>query len=168
MPNPFSVRTATADDKSAVGLLLDASYSALMKRGYDDATLSAALPNITQANPILLSSGTYYVAEAEGERIVGCGGWTVERPGNGEVEAGLGHICHFGTHPDWIGHGVGTSIFARCERAARAQEVNRFECYASLNAERFYAGLGFEVAGPIDIKLGPDLIFPSILMTRSI
>ncbi len=118
----------------------------------------------------MLASQTYFVAEPDTEPklLVGCGGWTHERPGTGELVEGLGHIRHFGTHPDWIGQAVGRSIYAACERQARAAGVTRFECYSSLNAEGFYAALGFVVAGRIEIELGPGLNLPSVLMRRSI
>jgi GNAT superfamily N-acetyltransferase len=167
-PVSLTVRTATPDDRSRVTGLLEASYPVLMRKGYDQPVLSAALPAMTRANPALLSSGTYYVAETERRRIVGCGGWTLERPGTGEIEPGLGHVRHFATHPDWIGRGVGRSIYAACARAARAADVTRFECYSSLNAEGFYAALGFVAVRPVDIRLGPNIVLPSILMRRSI
>ena len=51
---------------------------------------------MTRANPGLLASGTYYVAESRDSLIVGCGGWTRESPVDGGIEPGLGHIRHFG------------------------------------------------------------------------
>jgi GNAT superfamily N-acetyltransferase len=81
-----------------------------MKAGYDAFFLSAALPLMTRANPTLLQSGTYYLSETQDGTIIGCGGWTFERPGGGEVVPGLVHIRHFATHPDWIGRGIGTAL----------------------------------------------------------
>ena len=148
--------------------MLAASYGTLMRPDYNPAVLAAALPAITKASPVLLASETYFVAEAKLGLLVGCGGWTRERPGKGDVAEGLGHIRHFGTHPDWIGRAVGRSIYAACERQARAAGVTRFECYSSLNAKWFYAALGFETVRRIEIELGPGLTLPSILMTRSL
>ena len=39
----------------------------------------------------------------EEAQIVACGGWSLERPGYGEVVQGLGHLCHFAVHPDCMG-----------------------------------------------------------------
>jgi N-acetylglutamate synthase-like GNAT family acetyltransferase len=165
--NKFEVRTAEPTDESAVNQLLEASYPALMKRGYDAAVIRAALPMMTKSNPALLASGTYYVAITNDEEIVGCGGWTKERPGSEETASGLAHIRHFGTHPKWVRQGVGRSIYARCEADAAKAAIGRFECYASVNAVGFYAALGFRRVREMSVPMGP-LAFPVILMERRI
>jgi N-acetylglutamate synthase-like GNAT family acetyltransferase len=139
-----------------------------MRPSYDKAVLTAALPMITQANQVLLSSGNYYLAEAWLGCAVGCGGWTRERPGSGEMVPDLGHIRHFATHPDWIRRGIGCAVYKKCENQARRVGVRRFECYASLNGERFYEALGFKAVREIAVPMGQDLRFPSILIERSI
>jgi N-acetylglutamate synthase-like GNAT family acetyltransferase len=112
---------------------------------------------MTRANPKLLSSGTYYVAESEDGTVVGCGGWTREHPGGETAVEGVGHIRHFGTHPDWTRKGIGGVIFRRCEEDARASGIGEFECQSSLNAESFYSALGFERIGVFDNQMGPDV-----------
>ena len=140
----FTVTVATPEDDVAVGALLDASYPVLMQPAYDPVLLARALPLMTQANPALLASGTFYLAKTEHNLVIGCGGWTRERPGDGRVEDGLGHLRHFATHPAWIGRAVGRSIYEICEREARFAGRTRLACYASLNAEGFYAALGLQ------------------------
>lgn len=164
----FTVRVAMADDAPAVGDLLEASYPALMRDSYEPVVLAAALPAMTRANPILLASGTYYLAETGRGLAVGCGGWSRERPGRGDVEPGLAHLRHFATHPDWTGRGAGRAIYDLCEQEARAGGVERFECYSSLNAQGFYASLGFKVIEPFDLPFGPDCTLPSLRMERAI
>lgn len=164
----FTIRVAAPEDEPLVSALLSASYPVLMRPSYDKAVLAAALPMITQANPVLLSSGTYYLAEAGPGRAVGCGGWTRSRPGNGEAVPELGHIRHFATHPDWVRQGIGYAVYKQCEDQARSLGVRRFECYASLNGEQFYKALGFKAVQEIAVPMGQDLRFPSILMERSI
>jgi predicted N-acetyltransferase YhbS len=80
----------------------------------------------------------------------------------------LGHLRHFGTHPDWAKQGIGRAVYRLCEASARAAGVNELECYSSLNAERFYQALGFESVCTIDVAMTPDLAFPSVRMKRSI
>jgi hypothetical protein len=75
----FRIRTARQDDLTAIERVLAASYPVLMAGAYEPALLARALPMMTKAQPRLVGSGTYYVAEAEGE-IVGCGGWSPEAP----------------------------------------------------------------------------------------
>lgn len=164
----ISVRQTTHRDGPLVCALLSASYPDLMSQGYEGAILEALLPTITKANPALLSSGTYYLAESNDGTGAGCGGWTRERPGSGEIVSGLAHIRHFATHPDWVGRGIGRAIYAVCQEKARSAGVRQFECYATLNAEGFYAALGFAKLKPVDVAVGPGLVLSSILMTRSI
>lgn len=168
MPADFTVRIATPGDAARVGELLSASYSELMPSAYDAAALAPVLGAMTRANPALLATGTYFAAETGDGRLVGCGGWTPERPGSGDVSPGLGHIRHFATHPNWIGRGIGRAIYDRCETQARAAGLERFECYASLNAEKFYAALGFTPVRNFEVEMGESLKFPSVLMLRSL
>ena len=123
---------------------------------------------MTRANATLLSAGTYYLAVSDNGLVVGCGGWTRERPGSGEVGPALAHIRQFATHPDWTGRGIGRAIYAKCEREARSDGVQRFECYSSLNAEGFYAALGFHPIQQIALPMEQGLEVPSILMERLI
>jgi predicted N-acetyltransferase YhbS len=114
-----------------------------------------------------LSSGAYHVAETEG-RIVGSGGWSFNRPGSDETEPGLAHVRHFAVHPDWARRGVGRAIYGACEAQARIAGARRFECYATLSGEGFYAALGFRTVGRIDVRMGENAILPSLLMERNI
>ncbi len=168
MAAQFSVRPATPDDASAVTALLEASYPVLMTAGYDDATLALALPLMTRANPALLKSGTFYVAETPDGRLVGCGGWTFEHPGSGKTEPGLVHIRHFGTHADWTGRGVGRAIFERCLNDAGSSGARKFQCYSSLNAEGFYTALGFRAVRREAVRMSDELTLPVVFMERPI
>lgn len=162
----YSIRIAKPNDAAGVDALLQASYPQLMAPAYDAVLLAPALELMTKANALLLASGTYYVAEAAEGAIVGCGGWTSQRPGTGEVESGLGHLRHFGTHPQWTRRAIGRAIYAACEASARLEGVTAFQCYSSLNAEEFYAALGFERLCKIDLALTPEVSLPGVLMRR--
>ena len=158
---------AGPDDAAAVRQVLEDSYPALMAGAYPPELLARALPLITRPHPQLLAGGTYYLAELEGSPA-GCGGWSFEAPGSELVEPGLAHIRHFAVRSGWAGRGVGRALYERCAHDARAAGARDFEAQASLNGELFYAALGFVRVGPIDVSMGPDLAFPSILMRRAI
>ncbi len=168
MSADFALRVATPEDETSVSELLKASYSVLLPPSYDEAILAVALPMITRANPALLSAGTFFVAETAGGLIIGCGGWTRESPGEGNVVPELGHLRHFAIHPKWIGRTIGRSIFALCEEQARSAGVRRFECYSGLNSEGFYTALGFERIRQMAIPIGQDSKLPVVVMQRSI
>jgi GNAT superfamily N-acetyltransferase len=116
---PYALRVAGPADAEAVTALLAASYPALLAAAYTADVLAATLPLMTKANPRLLASGTYYVAEADGGSLAGCGGWTAEMPGSGEVVPGVGHIRHFATHPQWTRRGVASAMLVRGDGARR-------------------------------------------------
>lgn len=178
MTGDFTLRTARLEDKAAVTALLKASYPVLMAPSYDTETLPEALRLMTRAQPRLLRSGSFYVAEpADGStagqniadrNIIGCGGWSRESPVTGKATGTLGHIRHFGTHPDWTGRGVGRAIFDLCAAQARDAGITEFECCSSLNAEGFYARLGFTAVGRMDFPLRRHRVFPGVLMRRGI
>ena len=159
-----SIRVARPEDSGALGALLVVSYSRLLARHYDQDLLRIALPFVTRANPTLLASETYYVAES-GDGIVGCGGWSMERPGTGETAGGEAYIRHVATHPEWLGRGIGRSLLARCFAEARPL-VRTLHCFSTLNAEPFYRACGFETVGPMEVPMGPTLKFPAVLMMR--
>jgi GNAT superfamily N-acetyltransferase len=160
------VRVAKPEDAPAVESVLRASYPELLARAYPAELLAVVLPIMTRANPVLLASGTYYLAEDAGGAPVGCGGWTFERPGTQtpSTDRTLAHIRHFATRADWARRGVGRALLERCEQDARARGVRRFDCLSSLAAERFYAAYGFTAVEPVTTRFGPGAQFPSTRM----
>ena len=165
--DPLTIRVATPGDAGAVGALLRESYPVLMRPAYGEA-LSAVLDVMVRANPDLLASGSYYVAESERGCVVGAGGWTRERPGDGAVEPAHAHLRHFATHPRWCRRGVARRIYERCEVRARETGIRCLECYSSLNAVAFYAALGFETVAGIDVTMGEGRSLAGVLMRRRI
>ncbi|MEM6668979.1 MAG: GNAT family N-acetyltransferase [Pseudomonadota bacterium] len=161
------VRPATSKDEDRMTVVLEASYSTLLRAHYTLSLLKSVLPVITKANSSLLASGSYFVAQKNGEMIVGCGGWTPERPDNGEQEEGVGHIRRFAAHPDHTGDGVGRAIYEVCEAQARSGGVTRFEAYATLSAVGFYRALGFTSIERIDVRFA-SFRCPSLKMVMNI
>lgn len=162
-----AIRIAGPADEAAVRQVLEDSYPALMAGSYDPELLARAMPLMVRPHPRLLAGGTYFLAE-EDKQPVGCGGWSLERPGEDAVEPGLAHIRHFAVRTGKAGRGVGRALYARCEQDARAAGATRLEVQSSRNGEPFYAALGFVRVGPILVPMGPELDFPSILMVRDI
>jgi N-acetylglutamate synthase-like GNAT family acetyltransferase len=164
--SPFRIRIATPADIGGVSDLLTTSYGELLAGHYDPALLSRALPLIAKANPALVASGRYYVADANENRIIGCGGWSLERPGTGELESGLAHVRHFATQPGWVRRGVAKALLLRCIRDADVHGAEAMEAFSTLSAVDFYGALGFGVIEETKVELAPDLAFPSVLMRR--
>ena len=168
MTESVKVRVSVPDDSARISSLLRESYPVLMRPAYDAKLLEQVLPRITVAQSDLLASGSYYVAEAPDGNIIGCGGWTRERPGTNEISAKVGHIRHFGVHPKWTRCGVGKALYLQCKRDARDAGIARLECYASLNGEIFYSALGFRRLAQIEVEMFDGLLFPSVHMVADI
>jgi GNAT superfamily N-acetyltransferase len=162
----YRLRVAGPADAEAVSAVLAASYPALLADHYAPDVLAATLPLMTKANPKLLASGTYYVAEVDGGNLAGCGGWTPEKPGSGEVVTGIGHIRHFATHPDWTRRGIASAMLARCIEEAKSRGITTMEAFATLSAADFYRVHGFGPIGPIDVPMTAEIVLPSLWMRR--
>jgi predicted N-acetyltransferase YhbS len=162
------IRISQPTDFDAVGALLVASYTKLLSSGYRSEILRRALPHITRPKPELLACGTYYVAETDQGKVVGCGGWTMEEPGSGKVVEGEAHIRHFAVHPESVRRGIGGSLIGRCFSDARSAGIHKLYCLSTLNAVRFYQAFDFHTVGPTDIPLEPGFLFPYVLMRRDI
>jgi hypothetical protein len=95
-----------------------------MAAANDVDLLVRALPPMP-APPKLLSSGTYMLAEADGQPF-GCGGGTETAAGSDQTNVGEAHIRHFATHADWKGAGYGGCFAAGVKRRQARREVKRF------------------------------------------
>lgn len=162
------LRVATLEDSEAVASVLGPSYSLLMAGAYPPDLLARTLPAITLANPDLLSSGRYYLVEAETGEPAGCGGWSPNPPGRPDVDPDRAHIRHFATHPAWTRRGVGRLLYERCAADARAAGFTLFEAWSSLNGESFYASLGFRPLERIETTMPGGMLFPAMRMERAI
>ena len=162
----ITIRPAVPEDGEVLSDLLAASYRNLEEGGhYDPRVLADALPLMSRANPKLLASGTYYVAESGGEPAA-CGGWTVEKPGTGEVIEGVAHIRHFATHPSHLRKGLARLLLDRCIAEAEAAGMRLMRSQATLPAVPFYAAAGFQLLGPIKVEMGPGVVLPAMDMER--
>lgn len=173
MPKAFEISIASMDDYEELSELFSASYPALMKKtdtngGYAEEELSAALPLITKPNKQLLSSNTFYVLRDKENKIMACGGWTAERPGDGNIETNIAHIRHFATHPKAVRKGYGRAIIEFCKNEARNAGCFSMECFSSLNAESFYAATGFVRDTLTKVTLKDDVTFSAILMKQDL
>jgi GNAT superfamily N-acetyltransferase len=160
-------RTATPADQDLLSNLLAAAYGELAQGSYDSEALAAALPLMSLANPKLLASGSYYIAEIDGA-AAGCGGWTREKPGSGEIVDGVGHIRHFATHPAHLRRGVARLLLEHCLAEARAAGMQVMMSQSTLLAEQFYAAAGFRTIGPIMVEMGPGVVLPAVEMRQAL
>ena len=105
------VRRASAEDAREINLVLEASYSVMLKGSYDPEALEAFLPHVVTAEAELLASGSFFLAICEGQAVA-CGGWSL-RSAEGEQEEGCGHLRQFAVHPSWAGRGAAVVLSER-------------------------------------------------------
>lgn len=162
----IKIRVACPADEAAVSALLDSCYSALLPAAYSAQVLATALPLMTRANPRLLASGTYFVAETGQGAILGAGGWTPETPGTAIIDAGAGHIRHFATDPGALRQGIARAIMRACLDGARNSGLAEMQCFATLNARLFYEAAGFETVREHTVLLAGSTPFNCLFMRQ--
>ena len=165
LPLIYSIRAAEIGDAERVTALLQLSYPVLLERDYPSELLRRALPRISVARPELLRSGSYYVAETPQGQIVAAGGWSWSSPLSASTPAGMGHIRHVVTSPDFVRRGVARAILDRAMDHAAEEGVRRLECLSTRTAVPFYEALGFKTLAEIELSLGLDVRFPAVHMT---
>jgi GNAT superfamily N-acetyltransferase len=138
----------------------------MLKPDYAPSVLVTCLPLITRARPELLRSGTYYMAEDSDGAAIAAGGWTHSGPQGGVGPRDVGHIRHVVTHPRAVRQGLARSLMERSFAAARNSGVRWMMCQSTRTAEPFYASMGFQRRGEIEIMLRPGIGFPAVEMIR--
>jgi len=122
-----------------------------------------ALPLISRAQPQLISSGTYYVAEDEAGRLVGAGGWT-----RSPRRRDIGQVRHVVTDHRLTRKGIGRALMTHIFKTARAAGIGHLQCQSTRTAVPFYAACGFRELGPIEVPLRPRIAFPAVAMERDL
>ena len=163
----LAIRVAGAGDIGAIDRLLGRSYPTLLKRDYPPSVLVLALPAMTRAQPGLLASGTYYLAELGGV-VVGAGGWTQQAPGGRPGQRGVGHVRHVATDPDHARRGIGRALMAHVMLTAKASGMASLDCLSTRTAVPFYASLGFVAVGERKVTFPGDIAFPVVAMTAQL
>lgn len=151
------IRSATIADIPALEKLIEASVRVLGQGYYTDEQIEASLAEIFGVDTQLISDGTYFVAEADGQ-IVGCGGWGKRQTlfgsdvhKSGSVDALLdpakdaARIRAFYVHPNSARRGIGKQLLKSCEDAARSAGFNRVELIATLPGKPMYAAMGYTI-----------------------
>jgi GNAT superfamily N-acetyltransferase len=164
MTEVVTFRPARPPDLSGVDALLARSYPKLLAVDYPPSVLVTALPLISRARPELMHCGTYWVAVEAGGAIVAAGGWTMGAPDGAGVVASVGHVRHVVTDVDHVRRGIGRDLMGRAMAQARSASIVRLDCLSTRTAVPFYAALGFQVLGDVDVALRPGIVFPAVKM----
>jgi GNAT superfamily N-acetyltransferase len=161
----LTLRRTNRADLAALDLLYSRSYSALLKADYPPSTLVLALPLIARAQPRLLTSGTFYVAERGGTPLA-AGGWSWGGPQGGASPTHMAHVRHLICDHRHVRQGIGRALMTHVIAEAKAAAARVLDCQSTLTAVPFYASLGFREVGPVLITLRPGIEFPAVRMQR--
>ncbi|MBM7066671.1 GNAT family N-acetyltransferase [Actibacterium sp. 188UL27-1] len=155
----LTIRPSEPRDLAAVDALLARSYPTLLKADYPPSIMVTAVPLLSRAQPALITSGTYYVAETEQEEIVGAGGWTAKR----RIRAAA-DIRHLVTDHRRVRQGIGRKLMTHVLAEAEVARIRRVDCWATRTAVPLYQSLGFVTLGPIEVPLSGGIRFPAVQM----
>jgi GNAT superfamily N-acetyltransferase len=151
-------------DLAAVDALLSRSYPRLLAKDYPPSMMVMAVPRLMRAQPRLLATGTYFLAEDQEGRVLAAGGWTRAAPqGMGALED-TGHVRHVATDPAVARRGIGRALMTRVMRDARGAGLLWLNCLSTRTAVPFYAALGFRPLHEVEITLAPGIDFPAMRM----
>ncbi len=162
----FRIRPSRAADLAAVDALLRQSYPKLLKADYPPSIIVTAVPLISRAQPALLQSGTYYVAEDESGTIIGAGGWSLTHPQTGRASPARGSVRHFATDYRQTRRGVASALMGKVIAEATVAGLAVLDCQATRTAVPFYLSQGFRTVGDVSITLRPGIVFPAIQLFR--
>jgi len=120
----ITIRKARPEDVPVLQVLIPESVRALQAEHYSAEQMEGALGTVFGVDTQLISDGTYFIAEAEGN-IVGCGGWSRRKTLFGSdhvagkddawLDPGVdaARIRAFFIHPGWARRGISSQIL-RC------------------------------------------------------
>ena len=164
MAQTITLRTARPLDLAGIDRLLGRSYPRLLAPDYPPSTLVLAVPRFARAQPEILGSGRYFVAEDAQGRILAAGGWSRRNSSGGPVAETTGHVRHVATDPDVARQGLGRLVMERVIGDAKAAGMDWLDCLSTRTAVPFYRALGFRALHPQELSLGPGIGFPVMRM----
>lgn len=175
----FTTRIATADDIPAIAALMDRAIAELQRAYLNDAEIAASR-NSMGLDTQLIADGTYVVVEEAG-RIVGCGGWSWRATLYGgdhntalrnaaplDPAKDAARIRAMYTDPDFVRRGIGRTVLAANEAAARTAGFKRAELMATLAGEPLYLACGYQPIERVDKMSEGGVPVPGVRMGKTL
>jgi GNAT superfamily N-acetyltransferase len=176
----IALRQAVSLDIPILEPLIDLSVRGLQAQDYTPAQIDLALRTVYGVDTQLIADGTYFVAEAEGTTIVGCGGWSKRRTLYGgdrfagredsllDPQAEAAKIRAFFIHPQWARRGIGAMILQACEDAAVAAGFTRLEMGSTLTGVPFYRAKGYAELEHLEVPMPGGATLPIVRMAKTV
>lgn len=175
----LQIRIAHLNDIPALERLIVESVRALSAGYYSPLQIESALTHVFGVDTQLISDGTYFVVESDGQ-IAACGGWSKRRTLYGgdkmkESEDDLldpliepSRIRAFFVHPNYARRGIGRLLLDACEQAARQAGFTRLELAATLPGEPLYSACGFHILEQLQSTLPDGVQVPILRMGKKL
>lgn len=173
------LRLATLEEAESIDRLMKAATRDLFPSTYDAAQTSAAIRYIASVDRTLLSDGTYFVAEVDGD-LVACGGWSrrdklYTGSADGDGDARLldplmepARVRAMFTRADWTRRGLGRRILEACEAAARAEGFRRLALMATMPGVPLYLACGFTPVDEAEVRMPDGTVIAAVAMEKPI
>jgi len=168
-------------DRPEIEKLIAESVRGLSRDDYDTRQIELSIKTVFGVETELIADETYFVAEAEGGEIVGCGGWSRRKTLYGasiyslsrdsellNPELDAAKIRAFFIHPDFARQGVGTLILEACEREAEAHGFKSVEMMATLPGVKLYAARGYTGNEKVSVPVGEDVSIICVKMRKNL
>jgi GNAT superfamily N-acetyltransferase len=174
----FSSRLATLDDIPRLTEVMDAAISEL-QRAYLEPEQIEASRAVMGIDTQLIEDGTYFVIEAPGGEVAGCGGWSRRAtmygndhsPGRDakllDPAVDAAKVRAMYTSPAYARRGVGRLVLSLCEAAAAAEGFTRLELVGTLAGEPLYTAYGFTPVERVDVSVS-DVVVPAVRMEKPV
>ena len=174
----FPWRLATMADLDELGTLMEASIRKLIGAYLDQEGVEASF-EIMGVDTRLIEDGTYFVV-LDGERIVGCGGWSRRATlFGGDHSRGRdtrlldpthepARVRAMYTHPSFARRGIGRFVLALCEGAALREGFRTLELVATVAGEPLYLACGFTVLERMQVPTSRGIAVPCARMSKAI
>ena len=177
----FTIRKATLNDQSQIERLIAESVSGLSREDYDERQIELSIKSVFGVDTELIRDETYFVAEADDNNIVGCGGWSKRKTLYGasryqlsrdseelDPERDAAKIRAFFIHPDWARKGIGTAILEACEREAKSFGFQSAEMMSTLPGVKLYSVCGYAGDERVEVPIGEGVEIICIRMRKNL
>lgn len=177
----FNIRKAVFADQNAIEKLIAESVRGLSRQDYDARQIELSIKTVFGVDTELIADETYFVAESEDGKIVGCGGWSERKTLYGasvyaqsrdsellNPETDAAKIRAFFIHPDFARKGIGKAILERCETEAKAHGFKSAEMMATLPGVKLYAVCGYVGDEKVNVSVGENVDIICIKMRKNL
>lgn len=177
----FTIRKAKIDDRPEIAQLIAESVRKLSREDYDEREIELSIKTVFGVDTQLITDETYFVAESEDGKIVGCGGWSKRKTLYGasiysqtrdsselNPDGDAAKIRAFFIHPEWARKGIGKAILEKCESEAKAHGFKSAEMMATLPGVKLYAVCGYQGDEEVKVPVGENVDIICVKMRKNL